>query len=861
MKQVLITSTILIIVILLLRLILRKWVSKRLIYATWLLVALRLLIPVQFGQSDHSIVAVTERLAQDPGPVQQIEQVFQEPVSGPSREELYQQLMQDYLAQTKEPATTPQPDVTTPSVQQPTVTPEIQAQIQQEVEAQIAAPTLGQILRTIWIGGAVLMAGWFLITNLLFLSRARKDAIPCADVTAPVRIRISPNVSTPCLAGLIRPTIYLTPASAADPQIRDHVLTHELTHLRHLDHIWAWLRCVCLCVYWFDPLVWVAAIVSKRDCELACDEAALKKLGDSQRIAYGKALLATVTHSPVHVLQTATAMSETKKQLKERVNFIVKKPKNLLIAAICLILAVALTAGLVFTGCRSDSGPTTPSTSQGSTSPEQPDPGSDVPDTPTEETMLQLLKQATEIVENNHTITLDAHGAIKAYLDSRNLLPEILEINDDTITLKTRVTDHWTDAFVYAVFLDLVLDRYADDITTKGFIFSPSSGIGSYYAPLFLYTGWKEAGYDSVKDCYSAIDAGELEMPQEAFYISLSYHSITPARNSSKNIYELFFAPDSPQIDTSASAWDDFSCTKDSVDDFMAILTAAQAEGLIAGVNFDEGACYNVTPAAVAEATDIQIFKFSDSCASFALIAGEVYEICPSFGGCGFVNAVPWDHDNDGNLDLLVASSWGSGIHYAEITVFNTATKKSTSVYSSNSSDLIVQEIRSPNSTKLYAVLTAKIECDQHLANLSCQTSSIVGFIRMENGALTFIDPMEQQHQIIQELDDLQCHIDHLGKESTLYGDEAVALFEALNDEMMAGEEHTGLSKGHYIALWFYDGPGDYLSINENTYYGIYWVYDDGTMLHSVHPAVSTISSYQVDASLYRTLVEMITSP
>ena len=62
MKEILITSSILIAVILLLRLILGKLVSRRLIYATWLLVALRLLIPFQFGQLSFSITAVSEQV-------------------------------------------------------------------------------------------------------------------------------------------------------------------------------------------------------------------------------------------------------------------------------------------------------------------------------------------------------------------------------------------------------------------------------------------------------------------------------------------------------------------------------------------------------------------------------------------------------------------------------------------------------------------------------------------------------------------------------------------------------------------------------------------------------------------------------
>jgi hypothetical protein len=159
-------------------------------------------------------------------------------------------------------------------------------------------------------------------------------------------------VASPCLFGLLRPTIYLTPVCVGDEKMQHHVLTHELAHLRSGDHIWAWVRCICLCVYWFNPLVWVAASLSRRDCELACDEAVLKQLGETERLAYGKTLLDMVSSVPApgQLLETATAMHETKKQLKERMKCIVKKQKVFLTAAIILLMVLAVITGCTFSG-------------------------------------------------------------------------------------------------------------------------------------------------------------------------------------------------------------------------------------------------------------------------------------------------------------------------------------------------------------------------------------------------------------------------------------------------------------------------------------------------------------------------------
>ncbi|MBR5515195.1 MAG: hypothetical protein IKU52_03215 [Clostridia bacterium] len=193
------------------------------------------------------------------------------------------------------------------------------------------------------------------------------------------------------------------------------------------------------------------------------------------------------------------------------------------------------------------------------------------------------------------------------------------------------------------------------------------------------------------------------------------------------------------------------SCTKDYVDEFISIIGKLELGDLTSGTKLEKEHCYNVTPLCVCAQTDIKIFKFSDSCLSLALIDGEVYSVCDSFGGYGFVNAVPWDYDEDGNLDLLVASSWGSGLHRSVISVFNTTTKESILVYDTlntedPSVDLVVEAVPLASSLKesqdlpiYYQVFTAKIEAkDNNLADLSYTTTGVVGSVVVENTTPVF---------------------------------------------------------------------------------------------------------------------------
>ena len=69
------------------------------------------------------------------------------------------------------------------------------------------------------------------------------------------------------------------------------MLAHELTHYRHRDYLWALIHIICLSIYWFHPLVWAAAVLSRRDSELACDEGTLRKLGHENRAEYGRMII------------------------------------------------------------------------------------------------------------------------------------------------------------------------------------------------------------------------------------------------------------------------------------------------------------------------------------------------------------------------------------------------------------------------------------------------------------------------------------------------------------------------------------------------------------------------------------------
>ena len=91
MKEVIITSSVLILAVMGLRLLFRGRVRHGLIYGAWMLVAVRLLIPVQFGNFDFSILSRTEPVTEVMG------QIAETPVSGQSQSEIRQEVELDYF--------------------------------------------------------------------------------------------------------------------------------------------------------------------------------------------------------------------------------------------------------------------------------------------------------------------------------------------------------------------------------------------------------------------------------------------------------------------------------------------------------------------------------------------------------------------------------------------------------------------------------------------------------------------------------------------------------------------------------------------------------------------------------------------
>lgn len=213
-------------------------------------------------------------------------------------------------------------------------------------------PTLSDGVQVVWTAGAGVVLLAVLAANLRFAQKLRQSRRPLPTAGCPLPVYEADGLSSPCLCGVLRPAVYLTPEAAEDGRVRTHVLSHELTHFRHRDHIWSLLRCLALALHWYNPLVWAAVVLSKRDGELACDEGTIARLGEAERIPYGRTLIGLVARrsGAGGVLSCSTTMTGGKKTVQRRIAQLVKQPETKKTALFLAAAAVALAAVFVFAG-------------------------------------------------------------------------------------------------------------------------------------------------------------------------------------------------------------------------------------------------------------------------------------------------------------------------------------------------------------------------------------------------------------------------------------------------------------------------------------------------------------------------------
>lgn len=355
MVTMIITTTIFLLLILLIRAVFQKKMSARIQYALWLLAAVKLLIfPVPFIESNFSVMNLFESVIEK-------ENTLDGQIAGGL---LTGEQSEDHLNDTAESADMEGNKLVGNNGQEENGQQQVlstngdlegqkeQNGLQNDQSQQglwsgkWTTPQVMEVLFYIWAAGSIIVLFYMAIVNGRLYVSLKKNRILFDEVDSSVPVYLVEGLPTPCLYGR---TIYI-PAELADQEEKlHHVLTHETVHYRHWDGLWGIVRGICVAVYWWHPLVWVCAYLSMQDCEFACDEAVIFDLGEQQRISYGKTVLslAKIKGSTKDCFSMAMLLSGGGKKMKKRITRIAEKRKGL--GAAVVLVAGLLVLGLVAT--------------------------------------------------------------------------------------------------------------------------------------------------------------------------------------------------------------------------------------------------------------------------------------------------------------------------------------------------------------------------------------------------------------------------------------------------------------------------------------------------------------------------------
>lgn len=144
------------------------------------------------------------------------------------------------------------------------------------------------------------------------------------------------------LGGIVRPTIAI-PAECHGEDVAP-ILVHELLHYKHKDLWISLLFRVLTAIHWFNPAVWLCFRLMRQDCESACDQRVLES-GLVERDRYATVLYEEGVLQMKSSMLMQTTFGGSGHSLKRRIRLIARfRQPKLWTTVLAVILALTVTA-------------------------------------------------------------------------------------------------------------------------------------------------------------------------------------------------------------------------------------------------------------------------------------------------------------------------------------------------------------------------------------------------------------------------------------------------------------------------------------------------------------------------------------
>lgn len=196
------------------------------------------------------------------------------------------------------------------------------------------------IFAFVWFFGVIFFFAQKMIRHHFFLKLVLKKSrkIQVEGVGENIEVRVMEDVKSPFVVKCVNPILILPDKELVKDKIQN-VLAHELIHIKRLDILYKWVVIACKAVHWFNPFMYLIARYIEKDCEISCDETAVKNMNNEEKKTYADTIL-SFAFEYGRTYPLTTSISSNKRILKNRLIAVKNSKKKSKINIVISIVAL-----------------------------------------------------------------------------------------------------------------------------------------------------------------------------------------------------------------------------------------------------------------------------------------------------------------------------------------------------------------------------------------------------------------------------------------------------------------------------------------------------------------------------------------
>lgn len=225
-------------------------------------------------------------------------------------------------------------------------------------------PTPMEIAAAIWLLGIAIISVLIMTGNVRFMRKLKRNRSYSSlefdmllneckrdfNIKQNIDVVRVSEIQTAAVYGVFKPKLLISPHTFETLGIQEkrHVIMHELSHIKRKDTLLCVIITILNIIHWFNPIVWIAFMLMRKDIEIMCDAKVLRKIGQCERQSYARTLLSLFTRTGSSNVRLVTALFMSKTSIKRRIMMIAKYKKR---TPLYTALGLVLTLVIAVTGC------------------------------------------------------------------------------------------------------------------------------------------------------------------------------------------------------------------------------------------------------------------------------------------------------------------------------------------------------------------------------------------------------------------------------------------------------------------------------------------------------------------------------